>query len=101
VQGVAATQVDAGFGACAVGTDKRAFCWGFNAYGAVGDGTTTDRNAATAVSSTESFTIISASGYHTCGRIENGQVYCWGNNLQGQLGVGDNANRLTPALARP
>jgi alpha-tubulin suppressor-like RCC1 family protein len=33
------------YSACAVATDGRRFCWGFNGYGQLGDGTTTERDA--------------------------------------------------------
>jgi alpha-tubulin suppressor-like RCC1 family protein len=99
---IAAVRIDAGtFGTCAIVTDGRAFCWGFNDYGGVGDGTTTTRNVPSTVSSGATFTAISASGFHSCGRIANGQVYCWGNNVNGELGNGGGANQLTPVLARP
>jgi alpha-tubulin suppressor-like RCC1 family protein len=93
--------MDADLGACGLVSDGRAFCWGFNAYGAVGDGTMTDRTTPVAVVTPLVFTTIRATGFHTCARVANGQVHCWGNNIDGQLGVGDRGARLTPALARP
>ena len=44
-------QIAMGFGhACARTTEGRVSCWGFNAAGQVGDGTTTDRSAPVTVS---------------------------------------------------
>ncbi|MFL5491937.1 MAG: chromosome condensation regulator RCC1, partial [Gemmatimonadales bacterium] len=34
---------------CALTTGDAAFCWGYNVFGQVGDGSTTDRRAPTAV----------------------------------------------------
>jgi alpha-tubulin suppressor-like RCC1 family protein len=101
VPDLSALDIDGSSGLCAVAIDNRGFCWGLNKYGAVGDGTTVDRLYPTPVSTSERFTRIAASGFHTCGRTDKGQVFCWGNGLNGALGVGDLAQRLTPTLARP
>jgi alpha-tubulin suppressor-like RCC1 family protein len=48
---VSAEQVTAGgYHSCGLRDNGRAFCWGFNGYGQVGDGTTENRWTATRVS---------------------------------------------------
>lgn len=71
-----------------VGDPGPAFCWGSNASGQVGDGTTSDRVSAVAVSGGRVYTAITAGGLHTCAIDSNGSAWCWGNGTHGQLGNG-------------
>jgi alpha-tubulin suppressor-like RCC1 family protein len=75
---------------CGVTTDNRAFCWGRNGQGRLGDGTTTDidRVRPVAVTGGLFFLQVSPGGDHTCGVTTANRVYCWGNNSYGQLGAG-------------
>ena len=91
-------QIDAGFHhTCAVRTtDDRAYCWGLNQDGALGDGTTTRRLRPVAVLGTRHFDQVDAGGNHTCGVTLAGRGLCWGANPVGQLGNGLIFHRLTP-----
>jgi alpha-tubulin suppressor-like RCC1 family protein len=77
------------------------YCWGYNYYGQLGDGTTTDRTTPTLVADgamgNSGVTAVAASAYHTCA-LKGGQVYCWGRNNNGQLGDGTYTHRNTPTL---
>jgi hypothetical protein len=81
---------------CAVTTTKKAYCWGNNGNGQIGDGTTNRRFTPRAVAGGLSFDRVSASFYHTCGETSSDQAYCWGYNGYGQLGDGTTSQRLTP-----
>jgi alpha-tubulin suppressor-like RCC1 family protein len=81
---------------CGLSTDGIAYCWGGNAIGQLGDGTTTDRLTATRVATNVRFVSISSGGNHTCALTSAGVVYCWGANTYGQLGDGTVQNRLMP-----
>jgi alpha-tubulin suppressor-like RCC1 family protein len=80
---------------CGVTRTGAAYCWGTNAYGQLGDGSTSDSPAPVAVSGGLVFASVSAGGQHTCGLTTAGVVYCWGSN-DGQLGDGTRSNRSTP-----
>jgi len=82
---------------CAVTTAGAVLCWGSNYSGQLGDGTTTDRHAPTAVSSLGSGVVaIAASTSHTCAVTDAGALSCWGWNAFGQVGDGTNTNKLVP-----
>lgn len=73
-------------------------CWGGNAGGQLGNGSTADRPFPGPVNGLVGVTVaISAGSFHTCARSEAGAVSCWGFNANGQLGVGSIQDSLTPA----
>ena len=78
----------------------RAYCWGANDAGQLGDGTTADRSIPTPVRTALRFTTLSAGSAHTCGTTSAGTVagaiYCWGDNKYGQLGDGTLSSHSTP-----
>jgi alpha-tubulin suppressor-like RCC1 family protein len=86
---------------CAILDDGSVSCWGYNEYGQLGDGTTTNRNTTTQTSSLgtdRTAVAITAGAHHTCAILDDGSVSCWGYNGygQGQLGDGTTTNRNTP-----
>jgi alpha-tubulin suppressor-like RCC1 family protein len=74
------------------------YCWGANANGQLGDGTTTDRLGPIPVGGGVRFLIdgVSAGGTHTCGIESSGSAFCWGDNGSGQLGDGTTTTRWFP-----
>jgi alpha-tubulin suppressor-like RCC1 family protein len=90
-------QMSAGFfHTCGVTTDDRAYCWGWNKYGQLGDGTTIHRTRPVLVAGGHLFREISAGDTRTCGVTTDNRAYCWGYNANGQLGDGTAIDRLTP-----
>jgi alpha-tubulin suppressor-like RCC1 family protein len=79
---------------CGLATDARAYCWGKNDHGQLGDGSTTDRNIPTLVSNVPAFRDIVVGVNHTCGLAADGSAYCWGDNFSGQLGNGSTTASL-------
>ena len=73
-----------------------AYCWGFNGYGRLGDGTTDPRLVPTLVAGGVSFDVVTAGNAHTCGISTDHVAYCWGWNERGQLGDGTTGQRLIP-----
>ena len=83
---------------CGLTVTGNAYCWGFNDFGQLGDGSTTGSLTPVLVSGGIRFSSISTQGGHTCGVTSVGDAYCWGENFLGQLGDGTTINRLTPVL---
>jgi uncharacterized protein YjbI with pentapeptide repeats len=86
---------------CIILDDGSVSCWGDNSNGQLGDGTTTNRDSPTTVTSLgdgRTAIDIAAGNYHTCVILDNGSVSCWGDNSAGQLGDGTYQNQTTPTL---
>ena len=83
---------------CAVLNDGSVQCWGDNAYGQLGDGTTTPRSSPVGVDLGEnnSAVMIGVGKTHTCAILQDASISCWGYNIHGQLGDGTNTQRNTP-----
>lgn len=80
---------------CAVTAGDRAYCWGNNTSGQLGDGTTIDRRRPVAVAGSLQFRSISAGGNHTCGVTTGDQAYCWGADADGKLGNGERVDHVS------
>ncbi len=77
------------------------YCWGYNDYGQLGDGTSgagTQKSVPTRVGAATDWSAVAAGSYHTCG-IRSGAFYCWGRNDWGELGDGTAVDKPTPTQA--
>ena len=76
----------------AVGSDGNAYAWGFNNYGQLGNGNTSNRNTPVivkkpaGVSADFTYVQVSAGTDHSLAVGSDGYAYAWGNNNNGQLG---------------
>jgi alpha-tubulin suppressor-like RCC1 family protein len=92
-------QIGAGlYFSCARLTSGHVRCWGDNAGGQIGDGTTTDRRRATLVTlpggaPLTGVTQLSVGSEHACAKTTASQVRCWGTNNSGALGDGTTTSR--------
>src|SRR5450759_972395 len=78
------------------GSPGSAWAWGYNGYGQLGNGTTTNSSTPVAVTNGTSVTAIAGGGNHSLALTSTGQVLAWGYNGHGQLGNGTTTNSSTP-----
>jgi hypothetical protein len=83
-------------------------CWGYNAYGQVGNGTSAPTPSGDVliptdvVGLTTGVIAIAPGGYHSCALLEAGGAVCWGKGGSGQLGDGTTTYRNEPvAVSTP
>lgn len=76
---------------CGLTTGAHIYCWGYDGFGALGDGSSElgdYSNIPVPVLSGATFISVSGGYDFTCGVTRSGQAYCWGANGFGQLGNG-------------
>jgi alpha-tubulin suppressor-like RCC1 family protein len=96
VNGISTATMVSGGGShtCALLATGDVKCWGYNFYGQLGDGTTTNNMVPVTVSGITTATSIATGYYHSCALLANGDVKCWGHDAV--IGDGTTANRARP-----
>ena len=82
---------------CTLVTAAKAFCWGANFGGELGDATNSASAGPVRVLSSLIFGALGAGSSHTCALTTNGIAYCWGFNDFGQLGDATTESRSSPS----
>ena len=90
-----------GYYTCAIASDDKAYCWGVNQFGGLGDNSTTSSKLPVAVNtagvlSGKTVKAISTGSYHTCAIASDDKAYCWGANSSGQLGNSSTTQSTVP-----
>jgi len=86
-----------GVHSCLVGSDGRAFCWGGNENGQLGNAVNSRVSTPAAVGGDLRFTSIASGLSHSCAIARGGAAWCWGDNSHGQLGDRSDTTRFSPA----
>ncbi|MCL2464863.1 MAG: Ig-like domain-containing protein, partial [Micrococcales bacterium] len=73
--------------AAAITSDGTLYLWGWNSYGQIGDGTTTNAPSPVQVTGLPKIADVSVDQYDTVAVAADGTVYAWGWNYRGELGV--------------
>jgi len=95
------TDIAAGQGVTCGVAGGKAYCWGGNWSGQLGNGTTNDSTSPVAVTAApgvlagKTVTDISVGDAHGCA-VADGAAYCWGEGGSGQLGNSGTADSTTP-----
>ena len=96
-----AVSLDAGtMHTCLGMNDGSMFCWGYNAYGQLGNGGYSNSNSpmTAPLSSNQLLTSVQIGLFHSCALFDSGQVACWGDNSNGQLGDGSQSGSGIPVI---
>lgn len=86
---------------CAIAWNDRAYCWGGNGYGQLGNNTKTNSLIPVAVDTSsvlagKTIKSIAAGNLHTCAIASDNNAYCWGSNSYGELGNGGTTQSSVP-----
>jgi alpha-tubulin suppressor-like RCC1 family protein len=76
--------------------DGTVWACGYNRFGQLGDGTTSNRNVPVQVKGLAGIVAITAGGSHSVAVDKDGRMWAWGDNSRGQLGDGSTTGRTTP-----
>ena len=75
---------------CGIGTDDRAYCWGPNSTGALGNGSvgyfsddSVPRLVSNGANTAGTWTQVSVGNRFACGVATNSSIYCWGSLISG------------------
>ncbi|HYC51187.1 MAG TPA: Ig-like domain-containing protein [Gemmatimonadaceae bacterium] len=102
-----ATQVVTGiYHTCARAANGNAFCWGYNAFGQLGDATVLNASGSGGINQPAPrlvaggivFQSLGAGAYTTCGisSVPGTPAFCWGRNNSGQIGNQTTTGASTP-----
>lgn len=84
---------------CQLKPSGKAFCWGRNDAGQLGDDSFNFSRQPVAVkmpSEVSGFVSLDSGKDHNCALTKSGDIYCWGDNTYGQLGNGSHFEQNTP-----
>ncbi|HTU57847.1 MAG TPA: hypothetical protein VMF89_05425, partial [Polyangiales bacterium] len=85
---------------CAI-REEGLYCWGRNASGELGDGSTNDSlSAVRALNAGDDVVEVGTHTSRTCVRRKSGEVACLGANSSGQIGDGTRTSALTATVAQ-
>ncbi|HEU5057589.1 MAG TPA: hypothetical protein VFU21_13740, partial [Kofleriaceae bacterium] len=74
---------------CVLCSEGHVGCWGYNAWGKLGNGETVDSGSPVPVVGVEDAVEIAVGLSTACALLAGGDVVCWGDGREGELGNGE------------
>lgn len=93
---LAQLKFDAGVTGCGSDAESRRYCWGWNGWGQLLNGSLANSRRPIPLDAGFPLVQVTMGGGHGCGLDSLGVAYCWGRNDRGQLGDGTNEPHLNP-----
>ncbi|WP_285135804.1 hypothetical protein [Microbacterium sp. lyk4-40-TSB-66] len=91
------TQIAAQWNGCYALVGGKVMAWGWNIWGQIGDGTTTDRDRPTEIPGLANVTFLAAGRVNGLVILADKTLWSWGaSNASGQVGNGSTTNQLSP-----
>ncbi|MBK6728170.1 MAG: chromosome condensation regulator RCC1 [Xanthomonadales bacterium] len=84
---------------CAATSTGGAWCWGYNRWGQIGNGSGASPATPTPVVGISTALSVATGGNHSCALLAAGSVWCWGHGYHGQLGSGTFTESNVPVQA--
>ena len=84
---------------CAVRATGAVSCWGYGAFGQLGNATTSNASTPVNAQGLSGAVRVTTGETHTCAARSNGTVSCWGGNSYGQFGNGTLNSSTVPVAA--
>ena len=72
------------------------WAWGYNLFGQLGDGTTSDKITPVQIGTNNSWTEVTGGSSFSIALNSDGTLWSWGFNGQGQLGDGTTTDKHSP-----
>ncbi|MBK8077313.1 MAG: fibronectin type III domain-containing protein [Kineosporiaceae bacterium] len=84
---------------CATRTTHTVWCWGYNSFGQLGNGTSayTAQTTPLQVGAATTWANVSAGGVFTCATQTTGTLWCWGYGGDGATGQGNTTSPTSPS----
>jgi alpha-tubulin suppressor-like RCC1 family protein len=87
-----------GYHACGITTTEELLCWGYNADGQLGLGSSSPKLTPTLIAGDFRYRMVTGGYYHSCALTLATNAYCWGQANEGRLGNGSGVGEvLSPA----
>jgi len=86
---------------CAIATDDKTYCWGYNGWGQMGTGRTGSFTTPTLAEGGMALGTLTAGNSFVCGLTPKGEAYCSGFSGQGNLGDGGKISGGNSYLTAP
>lgn len=85
------------FHTCAINTESKIYCWGWNYFGELGNGQSgTSKVPVEIYGENSDWISVTAGGSFTCALKRTGELYCWGINECGTIGDGTTQEKYIP-----